>query len=82
MKLVPAGWWVTSGLCALTGHASIGPDYNGPMGEQLKQQWPEDEWHAGIDADLSPGDGFHRTAIAICVCCLRARQSMEAQTDG
>ena len=24
------GFWVSSGLCALTGHCSLGPDYDGP----------------------------------------------------
>ena len=31
-------FWVTSGLCALTGHASIGPDYNGPAGARLRAE--------------------------------------------
>ncbi|MEE7460660.1 hypothetical protein MFUR16E_04600 [Methylobacterium fujisawaense] len=65
-------FWATSGLCALSGHASIGPDYNGSAGERLRQEWPEAEFHAGFDADLSPGDGPHRECAALLDCLLQA----------
>ncbi|KQO89451.1 hypothetical protein [Methylorubrum sp. SL192] len=68
------GFWVSSGLCALTGHASLGADYNGPDGERLHREWPLDiagsreTW----DEDLAPGDGPHRECMAILACAVRA----------
>lgn len=64
-------FWVTSGLCALSGHASIGPDYNGPNGDRLRKEWPEDRFHSGFDADLAPGDGRHRQCLAILHCAIQ-----------
>ena len=66
------GFWVSSGLCALTGHASLGPDYNGPHGERLRREWPLDTTPDDWSEDLAPGDGTHREAIAIMACAIRA----------
>lgn len=78
------GWWVTSGLCSLSGHASIGPDYNGPAGERLKAKFPPERFdHGGFDADLSPGDGPHRQCYAILAALLTALlASQEPGTGG
>ncbi|TXN33943.1 hypothetical protein [Methylobacterium sp. WL19] len=65
-------FWMSSGLCSLTGHASIGPDYNGPAGERLRGEWPEADFHSGFHADLAPGDGPHRECYAILSCMLQA----------
>ncbi|MCJ2077804.1 hypothetical protein MKK68_19510 [Methylobacterium sp. E-016] len=68
------GFWVSSGLCDLTGHASLGPDYNGARGERLHREWPLDvEGFVGTwDEDLAPGDGVHRECRAILTCACRA----------
>ncbi len=68
------GFWVSSGLCGLTGHASLGPDYNGPSGERLRREWPLDGEGAveTWDEDLAPGDGLHRECRAILACAVRA----------
>jgi len=75
-------WWVTSGLCSLSGHASIGPDYNGPAAERLKAEFPPDRFdHGGFDADLSPGDGPHRQCYAILACLLQALLTIQEASD-
>ncbi|WEK50369.1 MAG: hypothetical protein P0Y66_22450 [Candidatus Kaistia colombiensis] len=67
------GWWWTCGLCALTGHASIGPDYNWPERERLVQEWPPEIYdHGQFNADLPPGDGTHRVCYALLDCMLQA----------
>lgn len=71
-------FWVTSGLCALSGHASIGPDYNGPAGARLRAEWPEADFHDGIHADLAPGDGPHRECAALLTCLLTALERRPA----
>jgi hypothetical protein len=76
------GWWVTSGLCSLSGHASIGPDYNGPDGERLKAEFPPERFdHGGFDADLKPGDGPHRQCLAILACLLSAKLAMLTEAE-
>lgn len=66
-------WWWTCGLCALTGHASIGPDYNGPDRERLFTEWPPEIYdHGQFNADLPPGDGIHRVCYALLDCMLQA----------
>lgn len=76
------GWWVTSGLCSLSGHASIGPDYNGPAGERLKAEFPPERFdHGGFDADLKPGDGPHRQCLAILACLLSAKLALLTQEE-
>jgi len=72
VERVLPNFWVSSGLCALTGHASMGPDYNGPAGDELRKLWPEDPFDAGFHADLAPGDGRHRQCFAILHCALQA----------
>lgn len=68
------GWWITAGLCSLTGHASIGPDYNSPEhGERLRREFPEDLFD-GFHSDLAPGDGLHRTCEAILDCLAQAKE--------
>lgn len=67
------GWWWTCGLCALTGHASIGPDYNGPDRGRLIKEWPPEIYdHGQFNADLPPGDGIHRVCYALLDCMLQA----------
>ncbi|MGU3476913.1 hypothetical protein [Methylobacterium sp. D48H] len=68
------GFWVSSGLCGLTGHASPGPDYAGPSSERLHREWPLDVEGAveTWDEDLAPGDGLHRECRAILACAVRA----------
>lgn len=68
------GFWVSSGLCGLTGHASLGPDYNGRAGERLHREWPLDVEGAveTWNEDLAPGDGLHRECRAILACAVRA----------
>lgn len=70
-KVLP-DWWHTAGLCSLTGHASIGPDYNGPAGERLRREFPVERFDGKFDADLAPGDGKHRTCYALLHCILQA----------
>lgn len=65
------GFFVSSGLCALTGHASLGPDYNGPEGERLREEWPMADSYGVWDEDLAPGDGTHRECYAILACAVR-----------
>lgn len=66
------GWWVSSGICALSGHASLGPDYNGPDRDRLFREFPEDIFDAGFHADLEPGREPHREARAVMAAMLQA----------
>jgi len=66
------GFYVTSGLCELSGHASIGPDYNGSQGDRLKAEWDEDKYHSGFHADLQPGGDRHAECLAVVHCVLQA----------
>lgn len=76
------GWWWTCGLCNLSGHASIGPDYNGPHRERLLQEFPPDIFdHGGFDADLAPGDGIHRVCYALMACMVRALIAIEKMKE-
>jgi hypothetical protein len=76
------GWWVTSGLRSLSGHASIGPDYNGPEAERLRAEFPPERFdHGGFDADLKPGDGLHRQCLAILACLLSAKLALLTQEE-
>jgi hypothetical protein len=72
LNRVLPGWWHTAGLCSLTGHASIGPDYNGPDGERLRREFPPERFDAGFDADLAPGDGTARLCQALMNCLVQA----------
>jgi len=74
-------FFVTSGLCELSGHATIGPDYNGAHGDRLKREWPEDDYHSGFSADLEPGGERHAECLAIIHCALQAliaREKLDA----
>ncbi|MEN6545673.1 MAG: hypothetical protein ABFE07_06485 [Armatimonadia bacterium] len=70
-KVLP-GWWWSTGRCALTGDASIGPDYNGPDRERLFREFPVERFDGGIHADLPPGDGPHRCCYALLHVLLSA----------
>lgn len=70
-------WWITCGLCELTGHASIGPDYNGSAGERLRAEFPVALFDGTINADLPPGNGTHRTCYALLDCLLQALIAIE-----
>lgn len=69
---VPKGFYWTCGLCELSGHVTIGPDYNSKDRQRLLTQWPEAQFHEGFSEDLQPGDGIHRVCIAICIASLKA----------
>lgn len=77
-------WWWTVGRCGLTGHASIGPDYAGPHGDWVRQQFPEEIYDAGFDADLAPGDGIERVCRALLHCIVQAYIAIaeEGAADG
>ncbi|BCM83551.1 hypothetical protein [Methylobacterium indicum] len=67
------GFYLVSGSCGATGHASVGPDYDGPDGERLLREWPRDGvaevgWHE----ELSHSDGPHREPRAILAAAVRA----------
>ena len=67
------GFFLVSGSCARTGHASVGPDYDGPDGARLAREWPRDGvaengWHE----QLPHRDGPHRECRAILACAVRA----------
>ena len=64
---LPSGWWWSGGVCGLTCHASIGPDFQGASPEML----------AAFD------DGFHADnaqpttlAAAIMDCIAQAKESI------
>lgn len=84
VREVLPGFFMTSGLCYLSSHASIGPDYNGPHGERLRREWPPEKFHQGFDADLTPGDSPHRECLAVIHCVLRAllARSLHHETEG
>lgn len=48
------GFWVSSGICGLTGHCNLGPDYCGPEGARLSIEWPIGECAEEWSADLAP----------------------------
>ena len=72
VERVLPGWWWIAGICGLTGHASIGPDYNGPHRERLLREFPIEKFDAGFDVDLAPGDGIHRACYALLTAMFRA----------
>ena len=79
------GWWISCGLCGLTGHASIGPDYNSKdQGDRLRREYPDvDVFDSGFHADLAPGDGWDRVAEAVRNCIEQAETTIreKAQRD-
>jgi len=68
---LPAWWW-TVGLCSLTGHASIGPDYNGHERERLFAEFPPEHFDAGFHADLAPGGSLQAACDALMDCYQQA----------
>jgi hypothetical protein len=63
------GFWYTSGVCKLSGHASIGPDFNSYP--ELKAQWPENVYHSGFSEDLQPGSQ-EAQCLALLSCIVQA----------
>ncbi len=82
VERVLPGWWWIAGLCGLTGHASIGPDYNGPHRERLLREFPIEKFDAGFDVDLAPGDGIHRACYALLTAMFRALIAQMEKADG
>lgn len=81
LTLVPSGFYWTCGLCELSGHVTIGPDYNGSQRERLMREWPEDQYHEGFSEDLMPGDGIHRVCLAICIAALHAKSAQPSGAE-
>lgn len=75
------GWWWTAGLCDLTGHASLGPDYNGPHRERLMAEFPVAKFDGGFHSDLAPGDGIGRVVEALQNCMAEARTTIAAMRE-
>ena len=70
-KALP-NFWISSGVCSLSAHASTGPDYNDPAGDALRAAWPEERFHEGFHADLASGDRRYRECYAILDVTLQA----------
>jgi hypothetical protein len=73
VRRVLPGFYLVSGSCARFGHASVGPDYDGPDGERLLREWPRDGisevgWHE----ELPHRDGPYRECRAILAAAVRA----------
>lgn len=66
-------WWITSGLCDLSGHASMGPDYNGPARERLLAEFPVERFDGKFDCDLHPGGDPGAECRAVLSCVLQAQ---------
>lgn len=75
-------WWVTSGLCNLSGHASIGPDYNGPARERLLREFPVERFDGKFDCDLHPGGEIGSECRAILSCILQAQIAVMKERRG
>lgn len=74
LNTVLPGWWFSVGLCALSGDASIGPDFRAP---NAPSKAIIDKYDAGFHADLQPGDGLRRMARALLHCIVQAKQAMK-----
>ncbi len=75
------GFYVVSGSCARTEHASVGPEYDGADGERLLREWPRDGvsevgWHE----ELLHADGPHREPRAILAAAVRALSHQNERT--
>lgn len=73
-------WFWTCGLCNLTGHASIGADYNGPARERLFREFPVETFDDGFHADLAPGNGIHRVCYALLSCMVQVLIAIDTLT--
>lgn len=78
------GWFATCGHCALSGHATVGPDYNGPEGDRLHREFPSD-WGGLKDAwifdvDLEGDGGTARRIRAWLVAIVEARIAITERT--
>ncbi|MEH3143982.1 MAG: hypothetical protein PGN34_01170 [Methylobacterium frigidaeris] len=81
VRRVLPGFYLVSGSCARFGHASVGPDYDGPDGKRILREWPRDGvsevgWHK----ELPHADGPHREPRAILTCAVRALSHMNERT--
>jgi len=72
-------WWLSTGLCSLSGDASCGPDYNGPARERLLREFPVERFDDGFHVDLRLGDGWHRCGYAILHVMIQALIAIEEQ---
>ncbi len=75
-------FYVTSGLCYLSGHASLGPDYNGPAGERLFREWPVEKCDGGWHEDLHPDAGGIADVSHQCAAILRCVMKAVAFREG
>lgn len=76
------GWWWSGGSCALTGHASCGPDYNDPKHrERLFREWPEGRFDDGLHEDLTAGSGRTRATRALLCVFLQALIAREEMRE-
>lgn len=75
------GFYLVSGSCGATGHASVGPDYDGPDGESLARAWPRDGVaESGWHEELPHADGPHRECRAILAAAVRALSHANERT--
>lgn len=81
LRVLPA-FYVTSGLCYLSGHASLGPDYNGPEGARLREEWPIEPCDRGWHEDLNAADGEVATIEHQCAAILRCVMKAVAFREG
>ena len=73
VRRVLPGFYLVSGSCARTGHASIGPDYDGADGGRVARAWPRDGVSEnGFHEELPHRDGPNRECRAILACAVRA----------
>jgi hypothetical protein len=66
---LPRGWWWSGGVCGLTCHASIGPDFQGASPEMLAAF--DDGFHADIAQPTT-------LAAAIMDCIAQAEEAIRA----
>lgn len=70
VRRVLPGFYLVSGSCGATGHASVGPDYDG---QRVAREWPRDGVaESGWHEELPHRDGPHREIRAILACAVRA----------
>lgn len=74
-SMIPEDFFFTCGRCALSGHVTIGPDYNGPHRKRLLREWPEGAFIDGFSADLDPGGSVERVCHAICYAVIEMTEA-------